>query len=101
MAKNKNSFQCENCGAHLSKWAGQCPECREWNSIVELREDLQSGGRFSGYAGQLVNDIKDLASVGHSDNDRMKVGIGELDRVLGGGIVPGSVILLGGDPGMN
>lgn len=100
MAKSKNSFQCENCGARLSKWAGQCPECREWNSIVELREDRRSVGRFSGYAGQLVNDIKDLASVGHSDHDRMNVGIGELDRVLGGGIVPGSVILLGGDPGI-
>jgi DNA repair protein RadA/Sms len=100
MAKNKNSYQCENCGVRLSKWAGQCPECREWNSIVETAAETRSGGRFSGYAGQLSNDVKDLSAVGQSQVDRIAVGVGELDRVLGGGIVPGSVILLGGDPGI-
>jgi len=100
MAKNRNNYQCENCGARMAKWAGQCPECKEWNSIVESREETRPGGRFKGYSGQLVNDIKNLASVGQSSVDRMLVGVGELDRVLGGGIVPGSVILLGGDPGI-
>jgi DNA repair protein RadA/Sms len=100
MAKNRNSYQCENCGARLGKWAGQCPECREWNSITEIRDENRPGKRFSGYTGQLVNDIKDLASIGGAGTDRMAVGVGELDRVLGGGIVPGSVILLGGDPGI-
>lgn len=100
MAKNKNSYQCENCGVRLGKWAGQCPDCKEWNSIAEIREDPRPGGRFAGYAGQLVNEVKDLSSVGQSDHERISVGVGELDRVLGGGIVPGSVILLGGDPGI-
>jgi len=100
MAKSKNSYQCESCGARLSKWAGQCPECKEWNSITETREETRPGRRFSGYSGQLANDVKNLSSVGQTRIDRMQVGVGELDRVLGGGIVPGSVILLGGDPGI-
>jgi DNA repair protein RadA/Sms len=100
MAKNRNSFQCENCGARTGKWAGQCAECKEWNCIVETREEQRPGVRFSGYSGQLVNDIRNLAAVGQSTVTRMQVGVGELDRVLGGGIVPGSVILLGGDPGI-
>ena len=100
MAKTKNTYQCENCGALLGKWAGQCPECREWNCIVETRPESRTGGRFSTYSGQLVNDIQDLATVDQSAVSRMATGVGELDRVLGGGIVPGSVILLGGDPGI-
>ncbi len=100
MAKTKNSYQCENCGALLGKWAGQCPECREWNCIVETRPESRSGERFSTYSGQLVNDVTDLADVDNSAVSRMATGVGELDRVLGGGIVPGSVILLGGDPGI-
>ena len=100
MAKNRNSYQCENCAAMLSKWAGQCPECREWNTVNEVVMETRTSGRFSGYAGQLGNEIKDLSSVGKSRVERVSVGVGELDRVLGGGIVPGSVILLGGDPGI-
>jgi len=100
MAKNKNLFQCEACGVALSKWAGQCPECREWNCVIETVAAPQPPGRFSGFSGQLSNEVKDLASIGHSNTTRMTTGVGELDRVLGGGIVPGSVILLGGDPGI-
>jgi DNA repair protein RadA/Sms len=100
MAKNKTSYQCENCGTRLTKWAGQCPDCREWNSIVESVADAAPRGRFGGYSGQLSNEVKSLSAVGQSTQDRMAVGVGEIDRVLGGGIVPGSVILLGGDPGI-
>lgn len=100
MAKKGNSYQCEACGASLSKWAGQCPECREWNSVVESAPKSAPPGRFGGYAGTLSNDVRDLSSVSGSSVERMAVGVGELDRVLGGGIVPGSVILLGGDPGI-
>ena len=100
MAKNKNSYLCDNCGALLSKWAGQCPECREWNTVHEVRAESGPGGRFKGYSGQLSNEVKDLSAVGDTVVERMAVGVGELDRVLGGGIVPGSVILLGGDPGI-
>lgn len=100
MAKNRNSYQCDNCGTTLNKWAGQCPDCREWNSINEIVAESRPAGRFSGYSGQLSNEIKDLSSVGSANVKRMAVGVGEIDRVLGGGIVPGSVILLGGDPGI-
>ncbi|MEE4217356.1 MAG: DNA repair protein RadA [Xanthomonadales bacterium] len=100
MAKNRNSYQCDNCGTTLNKWAGQCPDCREWNTINEIVAESRPAGRFSGYSGQLSNEIKDLASVGSAEVKRLAVGVGELDRVLGGGIVPGSVILLGGDPGI-
>ena len=100
MAKNKTNYRCENCSARLGKWAGQCPECNEWNCIVESVEVTRPSGRLSGYSGQLSNEVKELASVDQTAVDRMAVGVGELDRVLGGGIVPGSVILLGGDPGI-
>jgi len=100
MAKSKSNFQCEQCGVRLSKWAGQCPDCQAWNCIVELAAESRPGGRFSGYSGQLSNEVKDLASIGSASVERLPVGVGEIDRVLGGGIVPGSVILLGGDPGI-
>src|SRR6056300_220549 len=100
MAKNKNSYQCENCGVKLTKWAGQCPECREWNCVIESVVLSGPPGRLGGYSGQLSNEVKNLSSIGRSTEDRIAVGVGEIDRVLGGGIVPGSVILLGGDPGI-
>ena len=100
MAINKTSYQCENCGVKLTKWAGQCPECREWNCVIESVAVSGPPGRFGGYSGQLSNVVKNLSSIGRSTEDRIAVGVGEIDRVLGGGIVPGSVILLGGDPGI-
>lgn len=100
MVKNRNAYQCESCGARLGKWAGQCPECREWNCVIEIRAESQPGGRVGGYSGVLSAEVRDLSAVGSSDVERMTVGVGELDRVLGGGLVPGSVILLGGDPGI-
>jgi len=100
MARNKSSYQCENCGSRMSKWAGQCPDCKGWNCITEVAAEAGPGRRFTGYAGQLSNEVRDLSGVGQGGVARMPVGVGELDRVLGGGIVPGSVILLGGDPGI-
>jgi len=84
----------------LGKWSGQCPECREWNCVIETVAESGPGTRFGGYTGQLSNEVKKLSSIGQSNVDRMAIGVGELDRVLGGGIVPGSVILFGGDPGI-
>ena len=100
MSKNKPIYLCDACGARLSKWSGQCPECSEWNCVTETVAESRPTGRFGGYSGQLSNEVKKLSSIGQSDVDRMAIGVGELDRVLGGGIVPGSVILLGGDPGI-
>jgi DNA repair protein RadA/Sms len=100
MAKDKSSFQCQNCGVRLGKWAGQCPDCEAWNCVVEVAAEGRQGRRFSGFSGQLGSEVRDLAAVGESEVGRLAVGVGEIDRVLGGGIVPGSVILLGGDPGI-
>jgi len=100
VSKNKPNYSCQSCGVNLTKWSGQCPECREWNCVIETVAETRPRGRFGGYSGQLGNEVKKLSSIGQSTVDRMTIGVGELDRVLGGGIVPGSVILLGGDPGI-
>jgi DNA repair protein RadA/Sms len=100
MKKDKAQYECTACGSRLAKWAGQCPDCREWNCIVEVRAEHRAPGRFGGYSGRLSGEVLDLSAVHGSDIERSEVGVGELDRVLGGGIVPGSVILLGGDPGI-
>jgi DNA repair protein RadA/Sms len=100
MAKVKSNYQCQSCGVVLSKWAGQCPECQAWNCVVESASGERAGGRFRGFSGQLGSQVRDLSAVGSSAIERLPVGVEEIDRVLGGGIVPGSVILLGGDPGI-
>ena len=101
MAKGKKSiFFCQNCGHEESKWLGQCPMCKEWNTFVEEKVSVTRG---STAAVQQVRDAKDakvvtLSSITTDDDERMQSGILELDRVLGGGIVPGSLVLVGGDP---
>jgi DNA repair protein RadA/Sms len=100
MAKSRNTFQCDECGALLSKWAGQCPECQAWNSIVETRVIPDGPRRHTGFSGQTTNQVCDLAGLSASEQQRITIGITEFDRVLGGGLVPGSVLLLGGDPGI-
>ena len=103
MAKGKKSiFFCQNCGHEESKWLGQCPMCKEWNTFVEEKVSVTRG---STAAVQQVRDAKDakvvtLSSITTDDDERMRTGILELDRVLGGGIVPGSLVLVGGDPGI-
>ena len=100
MAKNKNTYLCEQCGAQLNKWAGQCPDCQAWNSITESLVIASKSGRIAGYSGQTRHRVQALAEVGDHNVARIQIGISELDRVLGGGIVPGSVLLMGGDPGI-
>ncbi|NOR71071.1 MAG: AAA family ATPase, partial [Methylomarinum sp.] len=99
--KQKTAFVCTECGAESPRWAGQCTACGEWNVIKEIRlgstTQRQSSG-LSGYAGdrsqvQLLSDV-DLAKA-----ERISTGLAEFDRVLGGGIVRGSVVLIGGAPG--
>ncbi|MGD9265087.1 MAG: ATPase domain-containing protein, partial [Lysobacterales bacterium] len=101
MAKVKTNFFCTSCGSELSKWAGQCPDCKDWNTVKEFRPSKLPGApRGGGYAGSTDTQVTELAAVSEEQITRVSVGIGELDRVLGGGIVPGSVVLLGGDPGI-
>ncbi len=101
MAKTKTTFFCNSCGSELNKWAGQCPDCKSWNTVQEFRQAVSAGpSRASGYAGTTNQRVTELSEVSDQQVTRIKVGIKELDRVLGGGVVPGSVILIGGDPGI-
>ena len=101
VAKTKTIFFCTDCGSELSKWAGQCPDCKAWNTVKEFRQTGGAGAsRKSGYTGTTDQKVTELAEVSDQKINRIGVGITELDRVLGGGIVPGSVILIGGDPGI-
>jgi len=97
--KTKTVFSCQNCGYQSPKWLGRCPDCNNWNSFVEEDYAVPSGKskeRVALYKDEPVL----LKDVEVRDTDRIKTQIAELDRVLGGGIVPGSVVLVGGDPGI-
>ena len=101
MAKTKISFYCTACGSEQSKWAGQCPDCKTWNTIEQFRQARVAGvSAMSGYTGSTNQQVTELSAVSDQRIARINVGIKELDRVLGGGLVPGSVILIGGDPGI-
>ena len=103
MAKGKKTvFFCQNCGHEESKWLGQCPACKEWNTFVEEKVTVPKAGNASalGPAGGAAPQPVLLTSVDTDDDERIRTGIGELDRVLGGGIVQGSLVLVGGDPGI-
>ncbi len=103
MAKSKNTtvFYCQNCGFESSKWMGQCPGCKEWNTFVEevvRATSLKNSSK--GVNGQGKNLPTALVDVTIQEEDKIHTGISELDRVLGGGIVQGSLTLVGGDPGI-
>ncbi len=97
VAKAKLIYVCQQCGAHAPKWAGQCSDCGAWNSLAE---EQQQAATARGYAGEAAQQVLWLSEVETGDVQRMPTGMDELDRVLGGGLVAGSVILLGGDPGI-
>lgn len=98
MAKAKKSvYFCQNCGHEESKWLGQCPMCKEWNTFVEERVTSE---KQSGIKGKKEAQVVTLNSVTTDEDERLGTGIKELDRVLGGGIVPGCLVLVGGDPGI-
>lgn len=96
MAKIKSVFFCQNCGHEENKWLGQCPMCKEWNTFAEERISTKTGATKAVREVEIVT----LASVKTDNEDRIHTKIHELDRVLGGGIVPGSLMLVGGDPGI-
>ena len=111
MAKAKIAYVCGECGAEYSKWQGQCGECGAWNALSQIvLESATPGGagagpvaasRRSGWAGKVdPPKVTALKDVQHGEHARVSTGIGELDRVLGGGLVEGAVVLVGGDPGI-
>lgn len=98
MSKVKKSiFFCQNCGHEESKWLGQCPRCKEWNTFVEEKAASVIQGAVKAVR---ETELVSLNSVSTNEDERIRTGIEELDRVLGGGIVQGSLVLVGGDPGI-
>ena len=97
MAKQRSIFVCSACGAHAPKWIGQCADCGEWNSLIESLPvaDTDAGGGLAS-----TQAVQRLSAVAIGHNPRFSSGVSELDRVLGSGLVAGSVVLLGGDPGI-
>ena len=102
VTKNKTVFICSECGYETSKWYGKCPDCGAWNTLTEqVRQQVSSNKAKAAAAGTSVPvHAARLSEISSDDSQRYKTGVDELDRVLGGGIVPGSVMLLSGDPGI-
>ncbi|CDH46435.1 MAG: DNA repair protein RadA [Candidatus Competibacteraceae bacterium] len=104
MSKGRTIYACTECGAQANKWAGQCGDCGAWNCLQEapaMPPTAKSGIKPAGYAGATVgSEVRTLAEVDVTAEIRQSCGNGELDRVLGGGLVQGSVTLIGGDPGI-
>ena len=97
----KSVYACTACGGQSSKWVGQCPDCGAWNSLQEsVAPPVATTGRFGGYGGTAEAAVRTLASIATGTETRLTTGLDELDRVLGGGLVAGSVVLIGGDPGI-
>lgn len=99
MSKAKTQYVCQSCGAAYPKWMGQCLDCNAWNTLVEERIEVVKS-KVGSYAGAESLDVVSLSEVSIREYTRVALGMEELDRVLGGGLVPGSVTLIGGDPGI-
>jgi len=102
MAKRKTKFACQHCGYESAKWMGKCPGCGSWNSMVEEMEETKSSrrGAFSGATASKVQKPQSITAIESTTEPRIFTPSAELNRVLGGGIVRGSLVLIGGDPGI-
>ncbi len=100
MAKAKIIYSCTECGGQVSKWQGQCPHCTAWNTLVESVAELETSGKNRYSSLSTTSKMQTLAEVGAEEVSRTPTGIAEFDRVLGGGLVSGGVVLIGGDPGI-
>ena len=98
MAKVKSQYVCTECGAASAKWLGQCPSCDAWNTLQESTNQSSGTSRFQALA--VSSEVTLLDQIDAADTPRISSGLDEFDRVLGGGLVPGAVVLLGGDPGI-
>src|SRR5512133_2833876 len=101
MAKEKTSYTCTECGGTSPRWLGKCPHCEAWNTLIETVVETGAPSRNNRFAALAKTAaVMPLADIEASEIERQPTGIGELDRVLGGGIVEGGVVLIGGDPGI-
>jgi len=100
MAKVKTQFVCQSCGYRTPKWLGRCPDCDSWNSLVEEQVIESPEAKRQGWGLSVAQPPKPITEIEAQEGERLKTRIGEFDRVLGGGIVAGSIVLIGGDPGI-
>lgn len=100
MAKQRSMYICSECGYESGKWYGKCPGCGEWNTMNEETPAVKSTGTKRSSGGYASRPLKRLSEITEDVERRISTGIHEFDRVLGGGIVEGSLVLLGGDPGI-
>ncbi len=101
MAKVKTIYSCTECGGQVAKWQGQCPHCEAWNTLVETVAEVVAPGGKNRYSALAASGrLQQLADVEAAETQRISTGISEFDRVLGGGLVRGGVVLIGGDPGI-
>lgn len=100
MAKEKSIFFCSNCGNESPKWLGKCPACGEWNTYTEERMKVSKNARSLLPQSKLESHPLKLSEIKQESLERLSMPSGELNRVLGGGLVPGSIILIGGEPGI-
>src|SRR6266702_4200748 len=99
MARASSRFVCQSCGHESPTWSGRCSGCGEWNTLVETAPERQARGARRAAAGRAARPVP-LREVATPAVERFETGIAELDRVLGGGLMPGSLVLLGGAPGI-
>src|SRR5690606_23669677 len=100
MAKRKTKFVCQECGTESPKWLGKCPGCNAWNTFAEETETVVKTAGVSAGLSSVKERPLPITEIASSHEARIDAGSGELNRVLGGGLVPGSLILVGGDPGI-
>ena len=99
VAKVRSIYVCQNCGYETPKWMGKCPECNNWNTLVEEIRDAKSN-QSSPKVERQIGELKKIKEIKSGEKERYDTGIGELNRVLGGGLVKGSLTLISGDPGI-
>ncbi|WP_241536482.1 ATPase domain-containing protein, partial [Clavibacter michiganensis] len=100
MARIHSTYRCSECGWTTPKWVGRCAECQSWNTVAEVSQTPAAAGRVTTLTPAGSSQARSIMHVGTASASHMPSGVGELDRVLGGGIVPGAAILMSGEPGV-
>ena len=98
--KTRSTYLCENCGNDTLKWEGRCPHCNEWNTLVEVKRNSTRSRGSKSWLANPTSTPQELSQIENVAESRINLGIEEANRVLGGGLVKGSLVLLGGDPGI-
>ena len=98
--KTRSTYLCENCGNDTLKWEGRCPHCNEWNTLVEVKRNSTRSRGSKSWLANPTSSPQELSQIENVAESRINLGIEEANRVLGGGLVKGSLVLLGGDPGI-